>query len=167
MMNRLLRVILVLSLPAIAIVALVISNNRANPSPSYAAAAAAYAMYQRLTMLRPLTITQYTEARLPQNFEASMSKASFGESVYYRTTNRYYGTDESSWVGVGMPTKTPASATTYDYRPTMPIPYPPNELWCVQLTSPDPAVSKAIVVHCIRTFIMRVIVHEMTDPATY
>ena len=164
-MNRLLRVILVLSLPAMAIVALVISNKRANPGPSYASAVAAYAMFQRSTMSRPLTITQSAEARLPQNFQVSMSKASFGESVYYKTTNRYYGTNESSWAGVGMPTKTPAPVTAYDYRPTMPIPYPPNDLWCVQLTSPDPAVPKAILVALHQDiYNAEWIVHEVTDP---
>jgi hypothetical protein len=167
MMNRLLRVILALSLPVIAIVALVISNNRVNPGPSYASAVAAYAMYQRSTMSRPLTITHYTEARLPQNFQASMSKASFGDAVYYRTTNRYYGTDESSWVGVGMPTKTPTFATSYVYHSSMPIPYPPNDLWCVQLNSPDPAVPKAILVALHQDiYNAEWIVHEVTDPAT-
>lgn len=166
-MNRLVRVILALSLPVIAIVALVISNNRVNPSPPYASAVQAYAMHQRLTLSRPLTITQYTQARLPQNFQASMSRASFGESVYYRTTNRYYRADESSWAGLGRPTKTPSNYLTYDHRPTMPIPYPPNDLWCVQLNSPNPAVPKAILVALHQDiYNAEWIVHEMTDPDT-
>jgi hypothetical protein len=167
MMNRLLRLILVVSLPVAAIAVLVISNHQVNPRPAYNAAVAAYVAFQRTALSRQLAVTQITQARLPQNFQASLSKASFGESTYYRTTNRYDTTDESSWAGVGKPTKTPAAVTSYAYHPTMPIPYPPNDLWCVQLTSSDPAIPKAILVALHQDiYNAEWIVHEMTDPAT-
>ena len=98
MMNRLFRVILVLCLPTIAVAAVVISNNRANPRPSYVVAVEEY--QPTATSATPtLTIKQYVQARLPQNFRPDMSKGSFGNSTYYRTHRRYY---KQADIGVGL-----------------------------------------------------------------
>lgn len=166
-MNRLVKIALVLFLPSVAVIVVMLSNSHPGQPDLRQQAVQAYAYYRGATPTQTLLIGQYIQARLPQNFQASMSKASFGNSVYYRTTNRYYGTDESSWVGVSLPTKTPDAVTKYEYRPTMPIPYPPNDLWCVQLTSPNPTIPKAILVALHQDiYNAEWIVHEMTDPAT-
>ena len=56
-MNHLFRVILVLSLAAVAVAVLIVSNNRANPRPSYQVAVEEYVAYRRSTTIPTLTIT--------------------------------------------------------------------------------------------------------------
>ena len=48
----------------------------------------------------------------------------------------------------------------------MPMPYPPNDLWCAQLSSPDPAAPKVVLAGLHQDmYNAEWIVHEVTDPA--
>ena len=72
-----------------------------------------------------------------------MSKASFSNTPYYETTCRF----------------------NPDYAGYKPMPYPPNDLWCVKVISADPKAPQAIVV-ALHQDIYNAdwVVHEMTDP---
>lgn len=170
-MNRLFRVILVLCLPTIAVAAVLIWNNRANPRPSYEVAVEEYVGYRRLTSIPTLTIKQYVQARLPQNFRPDMSETSFGNSIYYVTNQRYdqrYNekTDVGVWPLTATATTVPTITRWYD-GPSKPMPYPPNDLWCAQLSSPDPAAPKVVVAGLHQDiYNAEWIVHEVTDPET-
>jgi hypothetical protein len=66
------------------------------------------------------------KASKPWNFNADMSRVSFGESVYYQTDNRF---------GKGPPDQDtldliPGDSHSGNLRP---IPYPPEQVWCVYL----------------------------------
>ena len=142
-MNHVFRIVLVLSLPLIAIAALVISSNQANPLPSHEMAAGTYVAYWRSTTFPTLAIKQYTQARLPQNFLATMSKLSYGDTPHNETTQR----------------------NNPNYPGQKPLPYPPNELWCVKLSSLDPAAPQVVVVALHQDmYNADWVVHEVTDP---
>jgi hypothetical protein len=56
---------------------------------------------------------------------------------------------------------------TTGYGGVMPMPYPPNDLWCAQLSSPDPAAPKVVVAGLHQDiYNAEWIVHEVADPAT-
>jgi hypothetical protein len=170
MMNHWFRVVLALSLPLIAITVLLISTNQANPRPSYQVAVEQYVAYRRSTAIPTLTIQQVVPARLPQNFRAEMSKLSFGNATYYATDWRYdqsgdHLTDVGSWPAAITATMVSTQATGYGGG--MPMPYPPNDLWCIQLSSPDPAAPKVVLAGLHQDiYNAEWIVHEVTDPAT-
>jgi hypothetical protein len=192
-MNHLFRVVLVLSLATVAVAALIVSNNHANPRPAHQLAVEEYVAYRRSTGIPTLTIKQYVEARMPQNFRPDMSKLSFGYSIYYMTDRRYGPAPsvDSVWPLTGTATPTPTIAPTLvptstvslepiitaTLVPTMPggwyggggkpMPYPPNDLWCAQLSSPDPAAPKVVLAGLHQDmYNAEWIVHEVTDPAT-
>jgi hypothetical protein len=190
-MNHLIRVILVLCLATIAVAILIIANNRANPRPSHEIAVEDYVAYRRATAFPSLTIKQYRQARIPQNFRPGMSKSTFGNAIYYRTTRRYY--EAQADVGVWPLTVTATTVPTPRYEaqpvasvwpltvtattvPTLtrggywggkPMPYPPNDLWCAQLSSSDPGAPKVVLAGLHQDiYNAEWIVHEVTDPKT-
>ncbi len=164
-MNHLLRVVLVLSLPLIAIAILLTSSQQANPIPSYQMAANEYVSYRRAT-LPTLVIKQYIQARLPQNFRAEMSKTSFGHATYYGTQQRYnQQPDVKAWSSTITETTTISLTGHGSSGSSMPIPYPPNDLWCAQLSSSDPNAPTVILIALHQDiYNAEWIVHEVTDP---
>ena len=173
-MNHLFRVILVLCLPTIAVAAVLTWNNRANPRPAHEAAVEKYVAYRRSTTIPTLTITQYAEASLPQNFRPDMRKTSSGKSTFYRTSQCIVEpTDVDVWpLTVTIPMMTMASTQTCTEwyggdNSSKPMPYPPTDLWCAQLSSPDPAAPKVVVVGLYQDMYVAIwIVQEVTDPDT-
>jgi hypothetical protein len=167
-MNHLIRVILVLCLATIAVAILIIANNRANPRPSHEIAVEDYVAYRRATAFPSLTIKQYRQARIPQNFRPGMSKSTFGNAIYYRTTRRYY--EAQADVGVWPLTVTATTVPTLTrggYWGGKPMPYPPNDLWCAQLSSSDPGAPKVVLAGLHQDiYNAEWIVHEVTDPKT-
>jgi hypothetical protein len=169
-MNHLIRVILVLCLATAAVAALIISNNHANPRPAHELAVEEYVAYRRSTTIPTLTIKQVVEARMPQNFRPDMSKISFGYSIYYETGQRY---NERPNVNVwpitvsAQPVTMTATTVLTLTRSGKPMPYPPNDLWCAQLSSPDPAAPKVVLAGLHQDmYNAEWIVHEVTDPDT-
>ena len=141
-MNRLLRVILVLALPAAAMVIIVLSSDRSGSSSSMDALVSSYV---NPFLDRGVEIVQYVQARLPQNFRAEMSAASYGNTPYYVTTHR----------------------ANSNYPGQKPLPYPPNDVWCVKLKSTDPTAPQVVVL-ALHQDIYNAdwIMHEVTDPET-
>ena len=164
-MNHLFRVLLVLGLAIVAVTVVIISNNRANPRPTHELAVEEYVAYRRATTLPSVIVKQYAQARLPQNFRSDMSKASFGNTTYYRTGQRYdYQPDASSWPLTVTATTVPTFTLTR-YGGGKPLPYPPNDLWCAQLSSSDPGVPKVVLAGLHQDiYNAEWIVHEVTDP---
>ncbi len=68
------------------------------------------------------SVRRISRAARPHAFTAAMGKASFADSVYYGTT---YSLEE-------LASRRLAGSTLSGSRP---IPYPPTELWCVQLSN--------------------------------
>ncbi len=141
-MNHLLRIVLVLALPLAAVLIIVLSGNRSGTSTSMEALVDEY-VYSFID--HGTAVRQYVQARLPQNFRAEMSKASYGNTPYYVTTHR----------------------ANPKYPGQKPLPYPPNDLWCVQLTSADPAAPQVVVI-ALHQDIYNAdwVMHEVTDPET-
>jgi hypothetical protein len=83
-----------------------------------------YLRYKNTSGSGKYRIQSTIAAGKPWNYNADMSKASFGESAYYQTDFRY---DETS-----------PDQDTFDLilgdAPSgslMPLPFPPNKVWCV------------------------------------
>ncbi len=164
-MNRLVKIALALFIPSVAVIVVMVSNSRPSQPDLRQQAVQAYAYYRGTTLTQTLLIGQYIQARLPQSFRADMSKTSFGNSTYYRTDRRYDEQADTRVWSLTMTATTVPTLTRMDYRPARPMPYPPNDLWCVQLTSLDPAAPKVILVALHQDmFNAEWIVHEVTDP---
>lgn len=164
-MSRLLKVLLALSLPIVAVVVLLL-NVRSGEPDLRQQAVRTYVFFKRTTMTQSLTIGQYVWASMPQNFNAKMSGDSYGNATYYQTAHRF-GQTAQPHLTFPLSATLPSTATQSGYDGGMPIPYPPTELWCVQLSSPDPAAPK-VVLAALHQDIYNAewIVHEVTDPAT-
>ena len=140
-MNRLLKLALVLALPIVAVLVIVWSNNRSGTTTSMESLVSSY-VYPFLD--HGVEIVHYVQARLPQNFRAEMSAASYGNTPYYATTHR----------------------ANPNYPGQKPLPYPPDDVWCVKLKSTDPAVPPMVVL-ALHQDIYNAdwVMHEVTDPA--
>jgi hypothetical protein len=142
MMNRLLGLTLSLSLPIAAVLIIVLSGDRSRTSSSMNTLVNSYV---NPFLDHGVTIVQYVQARLPQNFRAEMSTASYGNTPYYITIHR----------------------ANPDYPGQKPLPYPPNDLWCVKLTGTDPTAPQMVVL-ALHQDIYNAdwVMHEVTDPET-
>jgi hypothetical protein len=143
MMSNLLKIALALMLPAAALIVVVSANNRPDQPDLRQQAVQAYVQYREKSLSKPIAVGEYTQARLPQNLQAGMSKLSYGDTPYYQTTQR----------------------TNTVYPGQKPLPYPPNDLWCVKVISADPQAPQAVVV-ALHQDIYNAdwVVHEVTDP---
>ena len=141
-MNRLIRVILVLTLPVAAVLIILLSGNRSGSPTSMETIVREY-VYSFID--RGVVIKQYAQARLPHNFRREMSKTSYSNTPYYVTDQR----------------------ANPDYPGQKPLPYPPNDLWCVQLKSAD-STAPQVVLLALHQDIYNAdwVMHEVTDPAT-
>ena len=139
-MNHLLRIVLVLALPIVAVLIIVLSDNRPGSLTSMETRVGEF-VYPFLD--HDVVVEQYVRARLLQNFRAEMSTASYGNTPYYATTQR----------------------ANPKYPGLKPLPYPPNDLWCVQLKSSDPTTPQAVVL-ALHQDIYNAdwVMHEVTDP---
>jgi hypothetical protein len=142
MMNSLVKIGLAVLLPAVAVVAVLLANNRPDQLDPRQREMQTYLHCRSAAYSPTLQIGESVQARLPQNFQADMSKASFSNTPYYETDCRF----------------------NPDYAGYKPMPFPPNDLWCVKVISADPKVPQAIVVALHRTSTTPIGVHEVTDP---
>jgi hypothetical protein len=142
MMNRLIRIVLVLAVPITAVLIIVWSSDRSGSSSSMGTLVSGYVSS---FLDSGVEIEQYVQARLPQKFRAEMSTASYGNTPYYVTTHR----------------------ANPNYPGQKPLPYPPNDLWCVKLKSTDPTVPQAVVL-ALHQDIYNAdwVMHQVTDPET-
>jgi hypothetical protein len=140
MMNRLHKSVLVLALPVAAVLIVVLAENRPG-SPARIDTLVSEYVYSFID--RGVAIRQYVQARLPQNFRVEMSKDSYGNTPYYATTHR----------------------SNPNYPGLKPLPYPVNDLWCVQLKSADSTAPQAVLL-ALHQDIYNAdwVMHEVTDP---
>jgi hypothetical protein len=144
-MNNLVKIGLALLLSLTAVGVVLLSNNQSGQPNPRDRALQTYLACRLMTYKQPLQLGESAQGRLPQNFTAAMSKASFGDTPYYQTTCRH----------------------NPDNPGVKPLPYPPNDLWCVKVISADPKAPRAIVV-ALHQDIYNAdwVAHEVTDPAT-
>ncbi len=162
-MSRSLKVFLALCLPVLAVL-LVLLTARSEQPDLRQQAVQSYVFFKRATMTQSLTIGQYVWASMPQNFRADMSRDSYSDSYYYQTAHLY---GQVAQVTFPLSVTLPSTVTQMGYYAAgMPIPYPPTDLWCVQLISPDPTGPK-VVLAALHQDIYNAewIVHEVTNPA--
>lgn len=145
-MNRLFKVFLALCLPVIAVVVLLLNTRSSSQPDLRQLAVLSYVAFKNARLAQPLTVGQYVLARMPQNFRADIGGETFGESVYYRTAQRYAADEQPILTFPLTATMPPPTYTKSNYLPGRPMPYPPTDLWCVQLISSDPATPKAVLV---------------------
>ena len=142
-MSNLIKIGLVVSLPLAAIVVVLLINNRSEQSDPRRQVVQAYVQYRAQSLSDSLTVAQTVQARLPQRFQADMSRFSFGDTPYYQTTQRL----------------------NPEYPGQKPLPYPPNDLWCVKVISADPKAPQAVVA-ALHQDIYNAdwVVHEVSNP---
>ena len=175
-MNHLLKVFLVLCLSALAVV-VVLLTARSEGSDLRQQAVESYVAFKQTTLAQPVSVGQYVWASMPQNFRPEMSRDSFGNAIYYQPSQRYIWPTQpaqtrqpSAFFSITETTPGalgPYSMTTSAYMSGRPLPYPPTDLWCVQLISPDPAAPQ-VVLAALHQDIYNAewIVHEVIDPKT-
>jgi len=144
-MNSLVKIGLALLLPMVAVGVVLLVNNRPDQPDPRQQEIQTYLHCRGAVYTQPLRMGEWVQARLPQKFQADMSKASFSNTPYYETDCRF----------------------NPDYAGYKPMPYPPNDLWCVKVISTDPKAPQAIVV-ALHQDIYNAdwVVHEVTDPET-
>jgi hypothetical protein len=121
MMNSLAKIGLAVLLPVVAVVVVLLVSNRPDQQDPRRQEVQTYLYCRSVTYSQTLQIGEWVQARLPQKFQADMSKASFSDTPYYETDCRF----------------------NPDYAGYKPMPYPPNDLWCVKVISADPKAPKA------------------------
>jgi hypothetical protein len=144
-MNRAIAVILALLVPMAAIVAVAMLTS-AHGLPTQAQVELnEYLQYQRLVLGQTISIQQTVQATRPWNFTPQMSDATFGDSPFYRTSHTYYATPvvNSPYPSVATPWMSDFSNTASGLRP---VPFPPEDMWCILLHQEHPTTSKVVFV---------------------
>ena len=142
-MSRLLRIVLVMLVPLA--VALVVSLLAYKPGPPDKVVTAVYAYLRYWNSLsQPAgAVRQIVHAARPWNLTPQVSKATFGNSVYYQTT---YGYNTPGGVG-SRATATPWPREFSSQRNAVrPLPFPPVDVWCVLLRQAGEASPGAVFV---------------------
>ena len=119
------------SLVAIAAITALFAAMPARSEPKQVAISRYLAQRMQVTG-QPQRVASEVRAACPQTLDASMSAATFGSGVYYRTT----------FSCAGAPTPAPASVQTVQLEldagdRLRPLPYPPREVWCIWLEPPE------------------------------
>jgi hypothetical protein len=131
-MKRRPRAVFVILVPfAIVAIVAVVTWDPGFPAPARAALEQ-YLRYQSSRSAQPITVQHATRAARPWNFTPQMSGGSFGGSAYFGTTLSYAGATSTASPHP-TPERTPAghdSSAPYGLRP---LPFPPEDVWCVLL----------------------------------
>ena len=121
-MNRTLAMALAAAVIVAALVIVVAADGGPAAPEAVQAMADDYARYLSFSSPQPVSVQRIVRAARPELFVQEISKATYSDSVYYRTA---YSLKQLAETG------RPGPATIYGVRP---VPYPPKELWCVQLS---------------------------------
>jgi len=85
----------------------------------------------RYSPSRAVTIQQIARSSVPSHFTPAMSRATFGDSTFFRTT---YGYSAQAGIDLpGFPTVTPGTSGSPSGGGSRPVPFPPMDVWCVLL----------------------------------
>jgi len=117
-MSRLLKIALVLLVPSALVLVVALSVYKPGPPDKVVTAVYGYLRYQESSSQQAGAVQHIVHAARPWNLTPQMSKATFGNSVVYRTTTNYDAP------GGGGP---------------RPLPFPPVDVWCVLLRQADKA----------------------------
>ena len=81
--------------------------------------------------LQPAMVEQSVRATLPSQFTREMSGGSFSDSNFYRTTIDYR--DVLNMNLPNLATATPGLTSATFWRGSTPLPFPPEDVWCIRL----------------------------------
>jgi hypothetical protein len=157
-MNHIIRIILALGLSVAAVLLILSSTEHFGP---HAQMDVFVAETIRAAVGQDVEIEQYVEASLPRNYQREMSKVPFDGFRSYSTTQwpvqKQYTT---AWGEVMIYT---ASYFAWNARP---LPYPPEDVWCVRLKSADPTVPRVLLIAFHKDiYTASWVVHEPNDVA--
>ncbi len=149
-MGRILGIIVALCVPAAVVLGLAWSTSRPGLPVDPQAALDQYLAYKHTQGYPAATAQQVQRAPHPRNFTAAMSRASFGAGVYYQVSYAYqpaataypyfYNASISITTSVGL---TPMADTRRDLRP---LPYPPEDIWCIWLRPAEAGAPPVVLV---------------------
>jgi hypothetical protein len=137
-MNYILRITLTLGLSITAVLLILLSTEHFGPRTRMDVFVAETI---HAAMGQDVEIEEYVEASMPRNYQREMNKVPFAGGRSYSTTHwpiqKQYTTTWGKVVTYSAP---------YYAWSTRPLPYPPEELWCVRLKSADPTVPRVVVI---------------------
>jgi hypothetical protein len=137
-MNHLVRVCLTVGLSIATVLIILLSTGHFGP---HAQMDVFVAEKIRSALGQDVVIEQYVEAGLPHRLQRDMVKAwSRGPAPYSMTLPSL----------LGQPISAMGPMTTYSIQgyaiDTRPLPYPPEDLWCVRLKSADPTIPRVVLI---------------------
>ena len=148
-MRRLFGIVIALGIPMAVIAALAIATYRPGPPDAAGEMLSRYLNYLGQTG-RPAELADARPASYPRRFTANLSGPTFGNGYYFAVsyTDALQVTLSSAyWAN--------ASAITHSVEMTpmevgggsggKPLPYPPDEVWCVRLKADAPSAPAAVL----------------------
>jgi hypothetical protein len=130
--------------------------------PNGRSALEGYLSFERAAYANELSLTQAVRTKKPWLFTPDMSAGTFGDSTYYRTSHSYRMPTPTLDFGSGrvIPGLGDPSRPLSSLRPARPLPYPPEEVWCVVLRNRDSKSSVVFVAFHADLYNADWIVHE-------
>ncbi len=157
-MSHLIRIFLTVGL-SVAAVWLILSV--ADHTGPYAQMDTFVAEMVRSTLGPDVAIEEYVEASLPRNYQREMNKVPFDGFRSYSTTQRPIQQQYTTAWGEVMT----YTASSFAWN-TRPLPYPPEDVWCVRLKSADPTMPKVLLIAFHKDiYTASWVVHEPNDVA--
>ncbi len=158
-MNLVVRILLVAGLSIAAVLIILLSTGHFGPQTQMDVFIAEKI---HAAMGQDVEIEQYVEANLPRRLQLDMVKA-----WVYRTTP-YTITLPTPF---GQPISATEPITTYPVERftccERPLPYPPEDLWCIKLKSADPTIPKIVLIAFHKDiYTASWVVHEPVDVET-
>jgi hypothetical protein len=147
-MRRLFGILIALAVPMVMVSAVALAAYR--PGLPEMAQATLNRYVTRLQQLgRPATVLEMRAAGYPRSFTAALSGPTFGDGIYYGVS--YV---DANTPGPWPPTVTASTAFTYTpgfspatgFSGQRPLPYPPEEIWCVRLQPDEGGAPEVVLV---------------------
>ena len=135
-------VVVLLALAPIAALLFVMADEVGAPSNHAQTALDKYLAYKHYT----LRLEQFDQASRPWNFTREMSAFTIGDSARYLTHADFSGNlrrEATRFAAQAANSQVPSSAQ--DGR--IPLPYPPEEVWCASLASDESRLVVFVVLH--------------------
>ena len=145
-MRRLFGILIALAVPTLVVVAVALATYHPGPPDAAQERLNRYLSYLEKTG-RPAALVAVRPATYPRRFTADLSGPTFGSGAYFWVTDNdapvvtlsgYWANSMSITSTVGL---TPAALSNGYGKP---LPYPPEEAWCVQLKPGAASVSQGV-----------------------
>lgn len=149
-MNRTLLAAMTVLIVVLGIALVAYAAQPSGPPEAVQLRSSAFASYLNIASGQNVTIKSIVRAWHPERFEQAMTKASYGDSVYYHASYSLQVLAETGRLG-------PTTASGQ-----RPLPYPPKDLWCVWLSN---GYTIAVAQHQ-DMYNADWIVHQFNDQAT-